>query len=401
MTASPEVRVPVEGDRRAMIDVMQVSLNFSDAWAARRGPLLPIEDFRCAYEDGVLKATAAGHRFRQRFGGRSMAMSGIFGVATLPEHRASGLASAAVTQVLREARAEGMVLSALYPAVLRPYRKLGFELAGSYATHRLPLDAIPSDLGADLPPVTEMDLDRDLEGIKACYLRWIAPHNGPFEPQNDAWWTTRILAPGIEGQSRFVVVRGPEGTIDGYAAFSYKPVAGRLDVDYGLSCSSLAATTDPALRALLAYFRGFRGVGVWVEWPGAPADPISLLIPEQRITTPFSFAWMLRLLDVAGAFAQRGYPPIDAEAVIAVADPLFPENAGPWRITVKNGMAEVTAEPEARVRSIPIGAISAMFSGYLRLPDAVRQGHLDAGDPAVDTLALMLDGPDPWLPFFF
>ena len=39
-----------------------------------------------------------------------------------------------------------------------------------------------------------------------------------------------------------------------------------------------------------------------------------------------------------------------------------------------------------------------MFTGYLRLPDAVRLGHLDAEDPAVDALSRMLDGPDPWLP---
>ena len=395
-----DVRTPTEDDRQAMVDVMRVSLNFPDTWAARRGPLLPIGNFRCAYENGVLKATAAGHRFTQWLGGRSMPMSGIFGVATLPEHRASGLASAAVEQVLREARADDMPVSALYPAVLRPYRKLGFELAGSYTDYRLPLEAIP-DMGDDLPPVSEMDLDRDLAGIKACFHRWVKPHTGPFEPRHDEWWTKRILAPGVEGQSRFVVVRGRDDDVQGFASFSYTHVEARLAVDFGLSCSALAATTGPALRSLLSYFRGFRGVGQWVEWAGPPADPISLLIPEQRLEVPFRFAWMERLLDVPAAFAQRGYPGIDAEAVIAVADPMFPENAGPWRITVRDGAAEVTPAPSTGPRPIPIGMLSSMFTGYLRLPDAVRLGHLDAEDPAVDALSRMLDGPDPWLPFFF
>ena len=74
-----DVRTPTEDDRQAMVDVMRVSLNFPDTWAARRGSLLPIGNFRCAYENGVLKATAAGHRFTQWLGGRSMPMSGIFG----------------------------------------------------------------------------------------------------------------------------------------------------------------------------------------------------------------------------------------------------------------------------------------------------------------------------------
>lgn len=398
---APDVRTPTEDDRQAMLDVMRVSLNFPDAWAAQRGPLLPIENFRCAYENGVLKATAAGHRFTQWIGGRSMPMSGIFGVATLPEHRASGLASAAVEQVLREARDEGMPVSALYPAVLRPYRKLGFELAGSFTDYRLPLEAIPANLGDDLLPVVEMDLERDLAGIKACFHAWIEPHTGPFEPRNDDWWTKRILAPGIEGQSRFVVVRGLDGVVQGFAGFKYTHVGTRLDVDFGLSCSALTATTGPALRSLLSYFRGFRGVGEWVEWAGPLAEPISLLIPEQRLEVSFRFAWMERILDVPAAFARRGYPSIDAEAVIAVADPLFPENAGPWRITVRDGVAEVTPELSSGVRPIPIGALSSMFTGYLRLPDAVRLGHLDAADPAAAALGRMLDGPDPWLPFFF
>jgi predicted acetyltransferase len=110
---------------------------------------------------------------------------------------------------------------------------------------------------------------------------------------------------------------------------------------------------------------------------------------------------MERILDVPAAFAQRGYPSIDAEAVIAVADPLFPENAGPWRITVRDGAVEVTPEPSTGARPIPIGALSSMFTGYLRLPDALRLGYLDAEDPAAATLGRMLDGPDPWLPFFF
>jgi predicted acetyltransferase len=398
---APDVRTPTEEDRQAMIDVMRVSLNFPETWATRRGALLPIENFRCAYENGVLKATAAGHRFRQWFGGRSMSMSGIYGVATVPEHRASGLASAAVERVLREARDGGVPISALYPAVLRPYRKLGFELAGTFTTHRLSLEAIPADLGEDLPPVTELDLDRDLEGIKACFHRWVEPHTGTFEPQHDDWWTKRILAPAIEEQSRCVVVRESDDEVQGFASFRYAHVDGRLDVDFGLSCAAFTTTTAPALRALLSYFRGFRGVGQWVEWTGPPTDPVSMLIPEQKVEASFRFAWMLRLLDVQGAFIQRGYPPVDADAVIAVTDPLFHENAGPWRITVRDGTAEVTPEPSARPRPIPIGALSAMFSGYLRLPDAVRLGLLDGDDPAVTALSRMLVGPDPWCPFFF
>jgi hypothetical protein len=42
-----------------------------------------------------------------------------------------------------------------------------------------------------------------------------------------------------------------------------------------------------------------------------------------------------------------------------------------------------------------------MFSGFLKVPDAVRLGALDADDPSLDALAVMLAGADPWCPLFF
>ena len=60
---------------------------------------------------------AAEHHFLQWFGGNALPCSGIFAVATSPEHRSSGLASAAVSQIMREAHDRGDPLTALYPAV--------------------------------------------------------------------------------------------------------------------------------------------------------------------------------------------------------------------------------------------------------------------------------------------
>jgi predicted acetyltransferase len=400
MTA--DIRAPAEEDREQVIDLLRTSLNFTRAWAEDRGSTMPLPDYRCAYEDDRVVATAAGHRLRQWFGGHTLPMSGIYAVATLPEHRGTGLASAAVLQVLREARDEGVSVSALFPAVLRPYRRIGYELGGTFSEHRLDLDAIPPDLGDRLPTVELLDADRDLDGLKACYREWSRHSNGPLEPGDDTWWTRRILRPLGESISRSVVVRGRDRSIEGFAAFRYTAAeGGHLDVDFGLECLAFATTTDRATRALLAYFRSFRGVGLWVQWCGPPEDPIALLVPEQRIETPFRFRWMFRLLDVPSALAERGYPVVDAEAVVAVDDPQFPENAGPWRLTVRGGEANVEPAPDVEVRPVSIGILSSLFSGFLRVPEAVRMGYLDASDAAVPALQQLLAGADPWCPFFF
>lgn len=399
---TPVVRTPTEDDRSRVIDVLRTSLNFTQAWADARGPTMPLSDYRCTYDGDRVVAVAAAHRLRQWFGGRDLDMSGIYAVATLPEHRATGMASAAVLQILREARESGVPLTALYPAVLRPYRKLGYELGGTYSEHRLDLEDIPSDLGGDLPEVELLDVERDLEGIKACYRGWIRDHNGPLEPVDDSWWTKRILSQWGEAISRAVVIRGEGGEVEGFAAFRHSPIeGGHLEIDFGLECLAFAATTDRAIRALLSYFRTYRGVGVWVQWCGSPEDPIAMMLLDQKISTQFRYRWMLRLLDIQGALRGRGYPAIDEEAMIALEDPHFPENAGPWRLLVHDGTANVEPAPSANVRAIPVGIFSSLFSGFLRVPDAVRLGYLDRGDPATGALERLFAGADPWCPFFF
>jgi hypothetical protein len=46
-------------------------------------------------------------------------------------------------------------------------------------------------------------------------------------------------------------------------------------------------------------------------------------------------------------------------------------------------------------KPLTIGALSAMFSGYLRPHDAVRVGLMDVDDPAVESFATLFAGPDP------
>ncbi len=110
---------------------------------------------------------------------------------------------------------------------------------------------------------------------------------------------------------------------------------------------------------------------------------------------------MFRVLDVRSALAQRGYPAIDADVVVAVDDPQFPENAGPWRLIVRGGEASVEPARDDDVRPLSIGILSSLFTGFLRVPDAIRLGYLDASDPAVPALQRLLAGADPWCPFFF
>ena len=394
-----KIIAPGEEHLLGIAETTSTALNFSRERAIARSPLWPLEDMRVAIEDGKVVATAGDFRFDQWFGGRTIGCSGVWGVATLPEHRAGGLATACIRALLDRARERGWPLTALFPAVLTPYRKMGYEIAGVFIRHRVPLDALPP--GDDtLPGVELADLSRDIADMHAAYREWISTSTGPAEPVTDDLWISRLTPASDDDTGRTVIVR-EDDRITGVASFSRVTEPGLLDVAFGVDCRALFAVTPAAQRALWAYFRGYRGLGTWLQWVGPPNDPIALGSLDAFVERPYRYDWMLRLLDVPAAFEARGYPAIDAEATFAVEDPMYPDNTGAWHLAISGGQASVERVDDHERRPLTIGVLSSMFSGYLRAPDAVRLGHLDADDPAVDALAAILDGPDPWTPFFF
>jgi predicted acetyltransferase len=396
-----DIRIPSNDDRDDLARLLSTSLNFPLAGAMARKDTFILEDMRCAYVEGRPVANAAEFRFTQWFGGRGLATSGIWGVVTEPEHRGEGLASACLGELLDHARRRGDALTSLFPAVLDPYRKMGYELAGTFDEHRIALDDLPTPRTDDLR-VELADVDRDLDAVRTTYRGWASDRNGVIEPNEIEFWRDRLLVRPWNETARAVVVRDRHEVV-GFAAFTRTPdPSGHLgDIGFGLNCSLLFTTDGRARDALVAYARDHRGVGRWMQWGGPPNDPLTLLVGVQALTAVRRYRWMLRILDVPTAFEGRGYPPIEMDVTFGVDDPRYPQNAGPWHVVVSGGEAKMEpVERHARM-PIPIAALSSLYTGYLRPADAVVLGVLDAADPAVDAFSAMFDGPDPWTPFFF
>jgi predicted acetyltransferase len=249
--------------------------------------------------------------------------------------------------------------------------------------------------------VEELD-PADLEAVRACYRRVASAHTGPIDSDDESWWPERIIGNLYADEThRVVVARGEDGAVDGYASFLYEKAEGDLDVSFALACKHFVWATVDALRSLLGYFRGFRGIGQALTFTGPPADPLAMVVEEQRVKPEWTFAWMLRLLDVPGALEARGYPSVSGEALLAVDDPSFADNRGPFRIEADGGKVAVTTAEGADALTMSIGTLSSMFSGYLHPRNAVRLGLLAADDALVDLLARLFAGEAPWMYEFF
>lgn len=394
-----EVRTPGEDDRAQVLETISISLDVRRRDLAERAERLRLNQFRCAFEGDRVLATAAARPFEQWFGGRTLPMTGVYAVTTLPEHRGAGLASRCVQQLLHEDRERGVPLSALYPATLRPYRRLGFELAGTYTRHEVGLDDLPEHAG---PLAVDEYRPEDLPAVRACYRLVAGTANGPIDCEDEDWWPLRILGSTDPSRvHRAAVARDETGAVRGYLAFVKEPAEGHLDVSFRMTCTHFIASDAEALRSLLGYVRGFRGLGRSISFLGPPIHPLSLLVPEQRLLPAWSFRWMLRPLDVPGALQGRGYPPVRGESTIAVDDPLFADNRGPWRIEADGGSVRVDRVDADAGPPIHVRTLSALYTGFLSVRDAVRVGLLDAHHPAIAFLADLFTGPTPFMYDFF
>ena len=111
----------------------------------------------------------------------------------------------------------------------------------------------------------------------------------------------------------------------------------------------------------------------------------------------WTYRWMARCRP--GALSQRGVPPVSGEAVLAVEDGLFPENRGPWLLEADGSGSVAVSPTTSRAWPVTIGALSAMYSGFLSPFDAVALGQLD--EAQAPFLARLFGGPAPWMHDFF
>jgi len=400
-----DIRTPQESDRPAIIGLMKIAFNPSPVWERLVAPSQPFDRVLCAYEEGRIVAMAEDWRLSQYYAGRSQPMSGVAAVTSLPEKRGGGLAPEVLRVILKRARAEGTAISTLYPSRAAVYRRLGYEYAGILSQYRMPLGDLPSSKAAGVEEMTEADLP----GMQACYRRFAARHTGMADSREDRWWKMRVVRrwnPDVA--NRQVVVRGPEG-IEGYATFQLDALPETWG--FKITCTHLIGETAGALSALLGYFRSFRGLGAQLLWYGAPQEPIGLLIGggAESIQAHRQVRFMSRILDVADALRRRGAAPdVRGEAPLAVRDELFPENEGPFRIRAEGGKIDVEpAGPGAGSGAsgagapIGIGALSALYAGYMTPADLVRAGLVRGDEPALDLLGRLFAGPTPWMTDFF
>ena len=349
-------------------------------WAEHVGQ----ENFRVIRQNGRLAGGLGIMNMGQWFGGRSVPTAGVTAVGVAPEFRGGGTASALLKSTLEEVHDNGTPLSTLFPSTLTVYRRSGYERAGVSVVYELPTKEIDVRY-RDLDIVQADDSNR--EDIFLTYNARAEVTSGNLDRSSLMW--DPIL--GFGGRQVFTYLMVNNGETEGYVIFQQARGADHIRV------RDLCVLTQGAALRLLRFFADHRSTINSVSWNGSPTDPLVHLLGEQIAQPTRTRDWVLRIIDVQGALAARGYPQgYEGELHFAVDDELLPWNDGRFVLKVAGGRGDVYKGGRGDLK-IGIRGLASLYSGHLTPPEIKTLGGLEGTDFAMADASLMFASPRPWM----
>lgn len=345
---------------------------------------------------GRLVAKAADREQAHWFGSRLVPASGMAGVAVAPELRGGGVARLLLTRLLAAARERGAAISTLFPTTALPYRRLGWEMAGTLTWTAVPTASLagPRVFGSvGLRPAEAGDVPALLE----VYRTVARAGNGLMERSGPLFDTSAEAVLG--GHDGISVALGPDGGIEGYASWSRGP---GYDESGRITVPDLIGLTAPAAAALLALLGTWASVAPTVVLRLPEPDPAVLLGSMAGARVESQNRWMLRVVDAPAAVAARGWPPhLSGSVDLLLEDDTCPWNAGPHRLVLTGGTGRLEPGGRAGVRLTARGL--AVLYASAGGPSLLRRAGLLAGGDADSDhfLQAATAGPAPALLDYF
>lgn len=350
---------------------------------------LGLDNFRVVREEGRIVGGLGIYQMGQWFGGTSVAMAGLAAVGVPPEQRGTGVAFELLSQTLQELHEREVPISALYPATQKLYRKVGYEQGGNACIYEIQTNSIGlSDRTLPIQPVTPINYTI----FSDIYRQSAIKINGNLD-RNQALWEG-IIQPQ-EQEIIYAYLVGEPNQPEGYIIFHQNAKESQLVI------LDWVALTTAAAKRLWTFVADHRSQIETAMWRGSVVHPLLLFLPEQTAKVKNSSIWMLRIIDVAKALSERGYPAgVEAELHLTVQDDLLTNNNGNFILRVSGGSGEVTRGGKGELR-LNIRGLSPLYTGLYTPRQLQFSGFLEASDRVLATATEIFAGSVPWMADFF
>lgn len=330
-----------------------------------------------AFVDDRLAANLYVRDYHSWYHGREVRTAGIAGVSVVAEDRGRGLLSGLFDVALTAARADGHVISTLFPTAPGIYRRLGYELISGYDTVEIPTSSLAS-VRAPEGVSTRRATAADFDTIRELYDVWAAAQNGPLTRRGPSFPAT---ADDFIAAFTGVTLAEAEGRVVGYASWTRGQ---GYDSTATIKVADLVALTPDAARALWRMLGSFASVSGQVHVYTSGADTARLVLPGAPWHVVHTHDYMLSILDVPGALTALAYPPLTATLPFSVTGAGID---GSWTLDVADGkptVVEGDGGPTFTAHGLALLYAGAQSTANLRLA-----GHLTGPtdhDPLWDAL---------------
>lgn len=366
--------------------------------------LMPQERLFAAFDGERIVGGAGAFPLGLTVPGGRLPCAGVSVVGVLPSDRRRGVLRRMMESQLRQARAEGESLAALWASEETIYGRFGYGLASL----SLFVDADPrrARIAPGVPPEGKVRLVDDDEAARVLprlYER-VARRTPGFLSRSAEWWQIRKLGDRPEQRRgagplvRALLER--DGRPVGYALYRIAQ-SGSSPADWKKSVrvGDVLGVDDAATRDIWRFLFEIDWIDRVEAFCLPPDHPLLLL--SDRVNELHASVWdglWLRVLDVDAALRGRSFRP--GRATIEVTgDALFPDNAGAW--TIDDGVVR-RGRRRADVR-LPIDALGAAYLGGFGVSQLVRTGRAEelvrGGAARVD--AVLAVDAHPWCPEIF
>lgn len=337
-------------------------------------------------------AIAASANMTQQVRGHIFPMTGIWGVATLPEARRCGYSHQVLTHLLAAQRERGYVFSTLYPFRESFYQRLG------YVTFPLPQKVFFNPAGLapllkwSLPgKVTLTTTDADLEQY-AAFMRQFQPHVHGLARFD------HLNAVAVQRRPSWQAVAWVDGQPVGLMLYSLQ---GEAPTEFLMRIPRFYYLTPAGRYLLLEWIARHIDQANQVEMWLAPAErPESWLVDLAPRSETMVRAPMGRVLDVAriGGLAAR-----PGQFSARISDPICPWNEGVWQFSAVEGRLVVQSAPAGATADtdLTIQGLSALIYGTHDPADFALRGWGSPAPALQTTLRQMLPAGLPYLHEYF
>lgn len=391
-----EIRSLDPGDLAPMADLRTLAFGGPRPELSPQTMAVPPEDTVAAYRGLRMVGTVAVQDFHQWFGGREVPCGGVAGVTVAPDQRGRGLARTMLVEAVARMQARGQVVSSLFPTTASLYRSLDWEIAGWWAQTAVAVADLPRPTGAvEWAPTTHDDA-----GLVAVQAACAGGRDGWVVPPT-RYWQAQAARRQAAPEPSWSWIGHRDGAPVAAVVYGYKTSErGLFDLDVGL----VAGVDGPALTDALA-FLGANGTTADRAVTTLPVRLLARHLAEgSRTASTFDWPWMLRLVDLPGAVAARGWPSgvsVEAHLDLAGTGAAHPgAPAGRWVLRVADGAA--TCEPGGD-GSLAVGAgdLASLYAGGVDPAALAADGRMVGADAGTLSGLRAAFAGEPTLPIFF